>query len=70
MRMKTAIINIKNKEDENFLKALFRKMKIKARILSVEEMEDIVLGKMIDEGMKGETVSEKSVMRLLKKNAG
>ena len=67
--MKTAIVKIKNKEEENFLKALFKKTKIKARFLSPDEMEDSIFAKLIDEGMKTETVSKASVLKLLRKNA-
>ena len=68
--MKTAIVKIKNKEEESFLKALFKKTKIKARFLTPEEMEDSVFARLIDEGMKTKTVSKESVMQLLRKNAG
>jgi len=64
--MKTAIVKIKNKEEENFLKALFKKTNIKARFLIPAEMEDAAFAALIDEGMKSETVSKASVMKLLK----
>ena len=66
--MKTAIVKIKNKEEERFLKALFKKVKIKARFLTMQEMEDSVFARLIDEGMKSRTVSKASVMKLLNKN--
>ena len=67
--MKTAIIQIKNKEEESFLKALFKKTKIKARFLTPDEMEDAIFAKLIDEGMKTKNVPRESVMKLLKENA-
>ena len=63
--MKTAIIAIKNKNEENFLKTFFKKTGIKARILKQQEMEDAIFGALIDEGMKTKSVSEESVMKVL-----
>ncbi len=63
--MKTAIIAIKNKSEENFLKAFFKKTRIKARILQKQELEDAVLASLIEQGMETENVSEESVIRVL-----
>ena len=68
--MKTAIVKIQNHVEASFLKASFKKTKIKARFLTPEEMEDSVFARLIDEGMKTKTVSKESVMQLLRKNAG
>ncbi len=63
--MKTAIIAIKNKSEENFLKAFFNKTRIKARILQKQELEDAVFASLIEQGMETENVSEESVIRVL-----
>ena len=63
--MKTAIIEIKNKSEEVFLKAFFKKTRIRARIVQKLEIEDSVFAALIDEGMKTENVSEESVMKVL-----
>jgi CTP synthase (UTP-ammonia lyase) len=65
--MKTAIIAIKNKSEENFLKAFFKKTRIKARIVHRQEVEDAVFASLIEKGMKTETVSEESVVSILEK---
>ncbi len=65
--MKTAIIEIKNKSEEKFLKAFFKKTRIRARIVQKLEIEDSVFAALIDEGMKTENVSEESVMKVLGK---
>jgi hypothetical protein len=63
--MKAAFITIKNKDEEKFLKAFFRKTGIKARVMMNEELEDAVFGALIDAGMKTRNVSEESVMKIL-----
>jgi hypothetical protein len=65
--MKTAIISIKSASEEKFLRSFFKKTGIKARILKQQEIEDAVFGGLIDEGMKSKTVSEESVMKVLRK---
>ena len=63
--MRKAIIAIPENKNDEFYRMLFNKMGIKVRFLSDEEMEDIVLGKMIEEGRTGETVSEQEVLKAL-----
>jgi hypothetical protein len=65
--MKTAIIAIKSASEEKFLRSFFKKTGIKARILKKQEMEDAVFGALINEGMKSKTVSEESVVKILRK---
>jgi hypothetical protein len=65
--MKTAIISIKSDSEEKFLRSFFKKTGIKARILKRQEMEDAVFGTLINEGMKSKTVSEESVVKILRK---
>lgn len=63
--MKTAVIAIKNKNEEHFLKEFFKKTGIKARILNQHEIEDAVFAALIDDGMKTKNVSEESVFKAL-----
>ncbi|MBS1680674.1 MAG: hypothetical protein JST48_03095 [Bacteroidetes bacterium] len=63
--MRTAIVAIKNKSEETFLKTFFKKAGIRARIMKQFEIEDAIFAALIDEGMKTETVSEKSVLKAL-----
>ena len=66
--MTKAVISIPEDKDRSFYLKLLKKMGIKVRILSEDEMEDIVLGKLIDEGKTGEMVSREEVFRELGKN--
>lgn len=66
--MRKAIISIPGNADEEFYRTLFEKMGVKVRFLSDEEMEDIILGKMIEEGKTGKRVSEEVVLKELHKN--
>jgi hypothetical protein len=45
--MGTFIVNPKDKEEFNFLSDLFRKLKINAKVFSIEEKEDFALGEMM-----------------------
>ncbi len=65
--MKTVILNIPGK-DENFFMELFKKFKLKAKVLSDEDLEDEALGKWIEEGMKSEDIPIEKIFELLDKN--
>ena len=65
--MKTAIVTIKSKVEETFLKKLFKKAGIKVRFLTKAETEDRIFASLIDEGMKTEDVTDEEVMKVLKK---
>ena len=66
-KMKTVIVNIE-KNDEHFFKQLFKKFRIKARILSDEEKEEMALAEWIDEGMKSEDVPLEKVLKHLRRH--
>ena len=66
--MTTMLVNIPERERSFFL-ALIKKLHIKSKVLSEEEKEDIWFSKMIDEAEEeGGEVSEKSIMKTLKRN--
>lgn len=65
--MKTIIANIPAR-DENLFIALFRKFKIKTRVLTEEEKEEMAMAKWIDEGMKSEDVPMKKVHEYFRKH--
>lgn len=50
--MKTILIQSNSEEDARFVMKFARKMRMKARWVTDQEMEDRWLGKMIDDGMK------------------
>jgi len=64
--MKTVVVNIQ-KKDERFFLEFLKKIKVKARVLTEAEREEMAMAKWIDEGMKTEDVSEKKIFSLLKK---
>jgi hypothetical protein len=54
--MKTFIIQSKEESKTNLVLSLLKQLKMKARLLTEEELEDAYLARLIDEGMaeKGE----------------
>jgi len=63
--MDTIIVTPNNLEDFEFVIDLFSKMNIKAKILSSEEKEDILLGEMMKECDRSKKVSRESIMQKL-----
>jgi len=59
--MKTILIKSGNDADANLIMRYARRMKMKARVLSEKETDDVYLARLIDEGMteKGEVPLEK-----------
>ncbi len=66
--MKTIVVHSKSAEDARFLIRFARKMKMSARFLTEEEMEDRWLANMVDEAEKegGEVPIEKIFTKLRK----
>ena len=65
--METVMLTAKNKSDLKPLIELAKKLGMKAKSLSRSEMEDYMLAKKIEEGLKTKTVSRNSVIRALHK---
>ena len=65
--MTTLVINAKSKSDLKFIAELAKKLGLYAKMLSTEEREDIALCRAIEEGLKTKKVSEKTIMKTLKK---
>ena len=63
--METLILKV-SPEARPHLEWLLRQMKDKVQILSPEELEDLALTRAIEEGDRGDFVSEKEVMEALK----
>ncbi len=61
------MLTAKNKSDLKPLIELAKKLGMKAKSLSRSEMEDYMLAKKIEEGLKTKTVSLNSVIRALQK---
>ena len=65
--MKTVIVTIPEKEESFFL-SMLKKMKFKSQVVTEEELEDEVLSRWINEGMKSEDVPMEKVYQLLEKH--
>ncbi|MCH8317433.1 MAG: hypothetical protein IIA88_02885 [Bacteroidetes bacterium] len=64
--MKTIVVNVPDQK-ENYFIALFKKHRLKPRVLQKEEDEDLI-AKWIDEGMESEDVSEEKIFAIFRKN--
>jgi hypothetical protein len=65
--MNTLLISPKNDKELQLLSDLFSKMKIKTKILSFEEKEDLYLGQLMLEADRNEKVSKETIMKTLGK---
>jgi hypothetical protein len=65
--MKTIIVNVPDK-DESVVAELFKKLHLKSRVLTDEELEDKLLAKWIKEGMKSEDVPLEKVYTYFRKH--
>jgi hypothetical protein len=65
--MKTVIVSGKDKSSMKLLLELAKKLGIKSKPLSKQEIEDWLFAKKIEEGLKSETVSKESVVKALMK---
>ncbi len=65
--METFIVNAKDKEEFNFLSDLFKKLKINAKVFSIEQKEDFALGEIMSKIDRSKKVSRDSVMAKLNK---
>ncbi len=65
--MTSIIIEPKDKDEFDFLQNLLKKMKIKGKTLSNDDMEDYAIAKKIENGMKSKTVSKELIIDILKK---
>lgn len=63
--MRTVILNADSQSDLNLLLQFAKRLGIKAKVLSKEELEDHVFGKMMDEEKTGEDASRDEVMKKL-----
>ena len=64
--MKGMVISAKNQREYNFLLDLLKKLGITSSEVSIEEMEDLGLAKMLKSVDKTKKVSRESVMNKLK----
>lgn len=64
--MKTAVVSFPDNSEDFFL-ALMKKLRLKAHVLSEDELENKVLSKWISEGMKTEDVPMEKIFALLEK---
>ena len=65
--METVLIETSKKGDIEFIRQFAKRMGLKSKVLTLEEKEDIALGKAIEEGRKGEYVDKEKVIKALRK---
>jgi len=65
--METLLITTKNKSELQFVSEFLKRMHIESKRLSNEEIEDLALGKAIEEGMNTKTVPKSSIIKALKR---
>lgn len=63
--MNAVIIEIKDKSEERFWLELAKKTGVRAKSLTVEDIEDFGLALLIEKGMKTENVSRESLRKTL-----
>ena len=63
---KTYLLSVQGKEEILFLESLLKKLKIKAKLLSDEEKEDIGLAMLMKQTDTSKTVSYEKVMKKLR----
>ncbi len=66
--METLLIKAGNKQNANLIARFAKALKMDVKHLSEEELDDYHFAKLIDEGMKSKTVSEKEVLNFFSKN--
>ena len=65
LNMETALLSSESKSDMQILMQLAKKLGVKVKSLSEEEIEDWVLAKRIDAGMKSGKATREQVMKAL-----
>ena len=63
--MKTIVIQLKDNAEEQLISGLLKKMRIRSRVLTTDEMEDVGLGEMMLKVDRSEKVSREKVMKKL-----
>lgn len=64
--MSTLLLTAENDKDLKKILELAKKLKIKAKFFTAEDIEDTALLKAMKEGRKSDFVSEKSIMETIK----
>ncbi len=65
--MEAIIVRPKSKKELAFISEMFKRLNIKAKIMTDEEKEDLALGNAINEGMKTKSVSKTIINKHLRK---
>ena len=65
--METVLIEVSNNSDIGFIRQFATRLGLKSKVLTLEEKEDIALGRAIEEGRKGEYVDKETVIKALRK---
>ncbi len=65
--MDTILVSPKDTQEFQLISDLFSKMKIKTKVLSSEEKEDLYLGELMKEADRSQKVSIETIMKKLRK---
>ena len=65
--MDTILVSPKDNKEFQLISDLFSKMKIKTKVLSTEEKEDLILGELMKEADRTQKVSRETIMKKLSK---
>ncbi|MBM2814732.1 MAG: hypothetical protein HW421_1494 [Ignavibacteria bacterium] len=65
--MDSILISPKDIQEFQLITDLFSKMKVKTKILSLEEKEDLYLGELMKEADRSKKVSKESILKKLRK---
>ena len=63
--METVVIKARTKSDVRFLRDFSKR--IGAKVIDTDDLEDMILGRLIEEGMKEPSVSREEVMEALRR---
>lgn len=64
--MKTMVIQLKDDADVQLISGLLKKMRIRSKMLTIDEMEDMGLGEMMLKVDRSDKVSREMVMNKLR----
>jgi hypothetical protein len=63
--METILVSPKNEQEFQLISDLFSKMKIKTKVLTSDEKEDLLLAELMKESDRSEKVSRDEIMKKL-----
>ena len=65
--MKTLLVSVQDKDNE-FISGLFKKLKLRSKVLADEDIEEIGIAEAIIKGMKSEDVPKEKLLKHFRKH--